>query len=219
MPRKTLEGKKQLSKRDSNRRRPSFGSSSEESAEEQPSKKANKTGKKKSSVRPSAQFGSSSEEGDSDDRPSTSTQAKKKQNATLTQNIPLGANNTADIATLTTNTVKYLLNLSATKIPIKRADICRSVNIPSKMFADVLEACAAVLKNAYGMEVSEISEGKSSKVYIIHSSFNYAITAIQVAPNHRFEVSLLFLVLSYIFMKGGEVKEGKNLMFTSCSAS
>lgn len=162
---------------------------------------------------------SSSQEDSDTNRPSTSSQAlsqsrNQKQNriSTQMQNISL-AQNTVDIKSLVTNTVKYLLNFSTTKIPIKRADICRNVNITAKVFPEVFTSSVAVLKHVYGLEVSEVMEGKTAKVFIIHSNFSSAITALQLPTEHRHEISLLFLILSYIFMKGGEIQEGKILKF------
>lgn len=115
----------------------------------------------------------------------------------------------ADIVTISDNMVKYLLNYSATKFPIKRADIIKNVNFDPKLYPGVLKSCTETLKLVYGLEVSEISESKSAKVLIVHSAFNSNVTAIQFPREHRHETTLLFIILSYIFMKGGEVHESK----------
>lgn len=114
-----------------------------------------------------------------------------------------------DLSTMANNMVKYMLNYSATKIPMKRADISRNVNIPTKIFPEVFKVCANKLQRVYGLAVTEICESKSSKVYIIYSAIDSGISALQFPPDQRNETTLLFLILSYIFMKGGEVQEGK----------
>lgn len=121
-----------------------------------------------------------------------------------------------EITVLANNMVKYLLNHSATKIPLKRAEISKNVNVTTKQFPEVFKICESKLENIYGLHVSEIQENKSSKVYIIHSSFESAVSALQFPLESRRETTLLFIILSYIFMKGGEVQECKldNQQFT-----
>jgi len=146
----------------------------------------------------------SPESNDSDEsltfRPSTSTQ---------------GADSSADIKTLSNNLVKYLLNYTAMKYPIKRADISRNLAIPAKLFPEVFKACTNMLKSVYGLEASEILENKTSKGYIIYAAFNSGISALQFPEDLRHEISLLFIILSYIFMKGGEVQEAHLLQYLS----
>jgi hypothetical protein len=112
----------------------------------------------------------------------------------------------AETTTLTANMVKFMLNYAATKIPIKRADIAKMLNINTKLFAEVFRNCLQILKSIYGLEVREITESKSAKMYMIHSSL-FGVTALQFPADARQDITLLFIVLSYIFMKGGEVQE------------
>lgn len=104
-----------------------------------------------------------------------------------------------------------MLNYAPTKIPIKRADISKLLNINAKItFAKVFENCTTALKTIYGLELQEVTECKSGKMYMIYSSL-HGISALQFTPDARQEISLLFIVLSYIFMKGGEVQESNFL--------
>ena len=116
----------------------------------------------------------------------------------------------AELNILSNNLVKYLLNYSASKIPIKRADITKNVSVTKRQFKEVFKSCKKKLKDVYGLDVSEIQESKSSKVFIIHSQFQSAVTALQLLPDQRNELTLLFIILSYIFMKGGETQEGEH---------
>lgn len=129
------------------------------------------------------------------------TQSNPNRNETLT------AVNVTNNATLVNNMVKYFLNYSATKIPIKKSDINKCLKIHFKLFPEILASCIETLKNVYGLEVLEIDE-KSGKMFIVYSSLTQGVSAEQLSPDQRSEASLLFLILSYIFMKGGDVQEG-----------
>lgn len=138
----------------------------------------------------------------SSNRPSTSTQ-----NRTMTQS----GNNTQigleDLKTATNNMVKYFLSFSATKIPIKRSDINKNLNIPPKIFPEVFKDCAVLLSEVYGLEVAEVGE-KSNKAYIVCTARNFGICLKQYNSQQQSEITLLFIILSYIFMKGGNIQEG-----------
>lgn len=69
------------------------------------------------------------------------------------------------------------------------------------------------LFQVYGLEVTEVGE-KSAKGFIIYGSRSYGCTGLQYQPEHRAEITLLMIVLAYIFMKNGEVQEGN-----SCAVS
>lgn len=115
----------------------------------------------------------------------------------------------ADLDTLANSMVRYFLNFSASKYPIKRPDICKAINVPAKMFADVMKECANILEDVYGLEVTDVSETKNSSVFIVHSDKNYSVSAAQYPPEQRGEITLLFIILSYIFMKNGDVQESE----------
>lgn len=121
-----------------------------------------------------------------------------------------GSEDSADLKILSNNLVKYLLNYSASKIPIKRADITKNVNVTQRQFKEVFKSCKKKLKDVYGLDVCEIQESNAPKVFIIHSQFRSAVTALQLLPDQRNELTLLFIILSYIFMKGGETQEGEH---------
>lgn len=141
----------------------------------------------------------------SSQRPSTSTQ-----NRTMTQNMTQFSTSMRgldDLKTIANNMVKYFLNFSATKIPIKRADITKNLNITPKVFPDVFKDCVALLSNIYGLEVSEVGE-KSNKAFIVYNARNMGVCLQQYNTQQRSETTLLFIMLSYIFMKGGNIQEG-----------
>lgn len=115
----------------------------------------------------------------------------------------------ADKLTLTNNMVKYFLNFSAAKYPIKRADVCKAISVAPKIFPEVMKDCETILKDVYGLEVADVSETKNSTVFIVHPDMNYAVSAAHYPPDQRSEITLLFIILSYIFMKNGEVQDSE----------
>jgi hypothetical protein len=56
------------------------------------------------------------------------------------------------------------------------------------------------------MDVELLTDLKSSKQYISYSTFTSS-SASEFNEEQRRELALLFLVLSYIYMKGGEITE------------
>jgi PBP1b-binding outer membrane lipoprotein LpoB len=152
------------------------------------------------------------------DEPSTSTGARRRRAVSSSSSsgeeerstkVTSAGLSISEMNTASNNMVKYMLNYSSTKFPIKRADISKNVNVSTKQFPEVFKNCMSKLKSVYGLEVSEIQDSKTSKVYIIHSVFKSAVIALQFPQDQRYEISLLFIILSYIFMKGGEVQEGE----------
>lgn len=62
-----------------------------------------------------------------------------------------------------------------------------------------------VLEQVYGLNIHEIKE-KSGKFYLITSEFS-CDSVEECTVGQREELRLLFVVLAYIFMKGGQVIE------------
>jgi hypothetical protein len=113
----------------------------------------------------------------------------------------------AELETLSNNMVKYFLNFTDMKIPVKRSAMSAALSINTKNFLEVLEVCKRKLLDVYGLEVSEAEHNKA-KVYIVTPDKNYFISSDQMPLVQRQEMSLLFIILSYIFMKGGSPNEG-----------
>lgn len=114
----------------------------------------------------------------------------------------------ANTETLVTNLVKFFLNYSSTKLPIKRADISKSVNITPKNFTQVLADAKLKLEIIYGLKVEELST-KSGKVYILYSNVKSNISPFLYNQEQQHEISFLFIILSLVFMKNGEIQESK----------
>lgn len=86
------------------------------------------------------------------DEPSTSTGVRRKRAISPSSGSeksddefrPIQSNETTSIAELnllSNNMVKYLLNNSATKVPIKRADLGKNLNVTQKIFQEVFKSC------------------------------------------------------------------------------
>lgn len=143
------------------------------------------TGSRTSRARKPRQIRTSSDESD-DNRTALSQSTKPTQ--------------AVDQKTSVDNMVKTLLNLSATKHIIKRQGD-----------AEVFKLCKEQLKEIYGLEVSEVGTS-SSKGWIVYSGLTAGVTSLQFLSENRREITFLFIILSYIFMKGGEVQEGENYL-------
>lgn len=116
----------------------------------------------------------------------------------------------ANRGTLANHMVKYFLNFSSTKIPVKRSEISKVVEIDQKSYPAIFSSALAKLEDIYGLTVTEV-ELKTGKVYLVHSNLPKRASAAQNGIDQRNEITLLFLCLSYIFMKNGEIKERKFL--------
>lgn len=122
------------------------------------------------------------------------------------------ANDIANHEVLVNNMVKMMLSYSTTKVPIKRGDFSKTLNITPKAFQEVFDEAQAKLEKVYGLTVDEI-EGKNQKTYIVHSVLEKNPSAEQHPQKQRDNITLLFIILSYIFMKGGEIQEGEIFIF------
>lgn len=110
------------------------------------------------------------------------------------------------------NLVKFIINYSGNKYPIKRADITRALNIPPKEYSEVIQKAQEILKDIYGVNLVEVPEAKSGKLYMACSLFQVS-SFNAVSEDQRRESLLLFLILSYIFMKGGDTQESNAISF------
>lgn len=138
------------------------------------------------------QMESSDDNSDSDSR-----------NATLIAN-----NEKKDLTHLVTNFVKYVLNYSSTKNPIKRSELTSALNIPPKDVAAVCKEGIEILKNVYGLDLVEVPESKSGKQYMTCSTLPN-VSSLVMPLEQRRETTVLFIILAYTFMKGGDVLEGE----------
>ncbi|XP_055387058.1 melanoma-associated antigen D2 [Condylostylus longicornis] len=104
------------------------------------------------------------------------------------------------------NVVKLILNNSTAKLPIKKSDIItNAVGGNTKFFNDAVNGAKEILLDVYGIKLHEVPESKSTKSYITTSTLESSV--LELTEKQKPELTLLFLVLSYIFMKGEPVNE------------
>lgn len=65
-----------------------------------------------------------------------------------------------------------------------------------------------ILKEIYGIELAELAESKPTKLFITYPTFKLP-TSSMLSKEMAAELKTLFIVLSYIFMKSGEIQESK----------
>lgn len=112
-----------------------------------------------------------------------------------------------EIRSFSNNLVKYILNNSVTKLPFKRQDIVKNIlNGKAKIYDNVFKLACEKLEDVYGIRVAVVEDAKSVKQYISYCNFPACSTMVFNEEQTR-EATLLFLVLSYIFMKGSEIPE------------
>lgn len=93
-------------------------------------------------------------------------------------------------------------------------ELAKQLRIPQKLLPKVLQDSNELLQSIYGMEIVDITEIKSSKSFIIVPKMKL-LTGLMLTSEAAADLKTLFIVLSYIFMKSGEVQEG-NLVNLVC---
>ncbi|XP_046990866.1 non-structural maintenance of chromosomes element 3 homolog isoform X2 [Schistocerca americana] len=112
---------------------------------------------------------------------------------------------------LASETLRYLLGMAHTKLPVKRQDITKNVlKDYSKNFKAVMERTKRFLNEDYGIDVAEVGTSAGNKSYILINQFRYKdipSSSRFVSDSMKSQQILLMIVLSFVFMKGGVVKE------------
>lgn len=124
------------------------------------------------------------------------------------------------------NVIHYILNNSSSKFPIKKNEMISSaLNGKNALFNQIIEDVKTALEITYGVLLKPVPDTKSGKQYICVSKFA-AVTLDEYDEDQRSEITLLFIVLSYIFMRGVPVSEevleeflkGLHIFFDKCHA-
>lgn len=112
---------------------------------------------------------------------------------------------------LASETLRYLLGMAHTKLPVKRQDITKNVlKDYNKHFRAVMERTKKFLNEDYGIDVVEVGTSSGTKSYILINQFRYKDipnSSRFVSDSTKSQQILLMIVLSFVFMKGGVVKE------------
>ncbi|XP_074596752.1 non-structural maintenance of chromosomes element 3 homolog [Brevipalpus obovatus] len=106
------------------------------------------------------------------------------------------------------NIVQYLLTADQNKTPIKRADIVKNA-IPNqaKSFSLFMEQARSCLEVAYGIKVLEVPKNNSYILVSLHSRVTDWSRIPDLRIHYDSEPGLLILILAFIYMSGGNVKE------------
>ncbi|XP_059609427.1 melanoma-associated antigen B3 [Phlebotomus argentipes] len=103
--------------------------------------------------------------------------------------------------------VKFILNVVEKRLPIKRGEIMGAMNdgfATNKTYPEVMVRVEHHLAKTFGYAIQDVMV-KNTKSYIVVPK---NITSHLVMPPGKWpEVTLLYLTLTYIFMKGGKVAE------------
>lgn len=142
------------------------------------------------------------EEEDSDSDFTFNQSQNRSQNKSKVKKVPehVNVNKYAD------KTVKMLLPYAVSKHAVKRAELtnhCMDGYQP--VAATVLEEAKEVLNNIYQLDLVELSESKV-KQYICVAT-QPAFTEEECTEDQLSEMGVLFVILAYIYMKGGEVAD------------
>lgn len=131
--------------------------------------------------------------------------------------------------------LNLFLNTAATKMPVKRADIVKQcLQGNNGRFAQILDIVTEWLLDVritnlswyiiipcilflfqlqiYGFSMHEIRDDKTSKGFICISNISGS-SNVELTNEQRRNLKLLYLVLSYIYMKGESVLEGIHQYF------
>jgi len=107
---------------------------------------------------------------------------------------------------LVANTVKHVLSLSVNKVPFRRTDIVKAtLNNENKCFPMVFEKVTEILESIYDAKVHEYKT-QDKHLYLITSS-NHLHSIEQLKRHQKAEMILRHMILSFVFMKGGEVTD------------
>lgn len=113
----------------------------------------------------------------------------------------------ADTATLLKNMVKLIIQYGVTGMLFKRADLVKNaLGGAQKSYTVVFAQARNVLANVYGIEINQVLNVKGGLQYYL-SNTHPVYDDNEYRKHQKRESTLLFLTLSYIYMKGGEVAE------------
>ncbi|XP_061394737.1 melanoma-associated antigen D2-like [Musca vetustissima] len=105
--------------------------------------------------------------------------------------------------------ITYILNGISCKLPMKEKDICAALNIRGKMFSMAFQQAKAVLQETYGIGVAELPDTKSGKAFICYNE-DTAKCHLLYDDEQLQQLTLLFIVLSYLFMRGSDSPDKHN---------
>ncbi|KAM9785956.1 necdin-like 2 [Neosynchiropus ocellatus] len=101
--------------------------------------------------------------------------------------------------------VQFLLVKDQKKVPFRRADIVRHVVKEYKnIYNEIMRRASETLERVFGFELIEL--GPKTHTYILVNKLAAAEGAPEVSPANP-KMGLLFVILGFVFMKGGVLRE------------
>lgn len=102
----------------------------------------------------------------------------------------------------------YILNFSSNKLPIKKSEMIKNIlDKQDRLFNPVMEKTRQDLKEIIGYDCVEVQNKKPKQFIVISIIPNYTLNMEPAGNNEMPQAILLFIILSFIFMKGGKVRE------------
>ncbi|XP_075146401.1 necdin, MAGE family member [Haematobia irritans] len=105
--------------------------------------------------------------------------------------------------------ITYIINGIATKLPIKERDISNLLNIKGKLFNEAFNQAKTALQETYGILLADVPDTKSGKAVICYSEDNGKSSLLYDEEQQK-HLTLLFVVLSYLFMRGSDAPHNNN---------
>ncbi|NWW41857.1 NSE3 protein, partial [Panurus biarmicus] len=102
--------------------------------------------------------------------------------------------------------VQFLLVKDQKKIPIKRADMLKSVIGEYKdAYSEIVNKAGRTLQEVFGLQLVEIDSKRPT--YILINNLPHAEGKYLCRNKEKEKMGLLLVILSFIFMKGNSVKD------------
>ncbi|TMW52713.1 hypothetical protein DOY81_002236, partial [Sarcophaga bullata] len=108
-----------------------------------------------------------------------------------------------EVSSYTNAIITFVLNGCSTKLPIKEKDMTATINAKGNSFQMALNHAKAALRQTYGLILVNVPNTKSGKAYICYSE-DTAKTLLLYDEEQQSHLTLLFVILSYLFMRGSD---------------
>ncbi|XP_073819530.1 necdin, MAGE family member [Musca autumnalis] len=117
-----------------------------------------------------------------------------------------------DVGEVTTHRneiITYILNGISNKLPIKEKDMSTALNAKGRMLTMAFQQAKLVLQETYGILVADVPDTKSGKCFICYNE-DAAKCHLLYDEEQLRQLTLLFIVLSYLFMRGSDAPDKNN---------
>uniref|UniRef100_A0A1I8MPZ8 Uncharacterized protein n=1 Tax=Musca domestica TaxID=7370 RepID=A0A1I8MPZ8_MUSDO len=102
--------------------------------------------------------------------------------------------------------ITYILNGISNKLPLKEKDMSATLNIKGRMFNVAFQQAKLALQETYGIVVTDVPDTRSGKAFICYNE-DAAKCHLLYDEDQLRQLTLLFIVLSYLFMRGSDAPD------------